>query len=72
MSGLFGNGMELEVQKPKVLERPFVIPKRTLMGPGPSNCSPRVLKAMSNQVLGHLHPETCQVNLNSFQLLNCN
>lgn len=31
-------------------------PERILMGPGPSNVHPRVLKAMSLPVLGHLDP----------------
>ncbi|XP_043281767.1 alanine--glyoxylate aminotransferase [Venturia canescens] len=57
-------GMEetkLRVEPPSALSRPLKIPERSLMGPGPSNCSPRVLRALSNQVLGHLHPETCQL-----------
>lgn len=32
-------------------------PKRILMGPGPSNCHPSVLKAMSEPLVGHLDPE---------------
>ncbi|MGM0590608.1 MAG: pyridoxal-phosphate-dependent aminotransferase family protein [Halobacteriota archaeon] len=31
-------------------------PDRTLMGPGPSDTHPRVLRAMSSQVVGHLDP----------------
>lgn len=31
------------------------------MGPGPANCSPRVLNAMSQPLLGHLHPDFCQI-----------
>ncbi len=34
----------------------FLPPKRTLMGPGPSNIDPRVLSAMSLPVIGHLDP----------------
>ena len=34
----------------------FSPPKRTLMGPGPSNINPRVLSAMSMPVIGHLDP----------------
>lgn len=34
------------------------IPTKTLMGPGPSNLPKRVREAMSNQLLGHMHPET--------------
>ncbi len=32
-------------------------PLRTLMGPGPSNVHPRVLRAMAAPVIGHLDPE---------------
>lgn len=34
----------------------FQPPARTLMGPGPSNVSPRVLEAMSRPTIGHLDP----------------
>ena len=32
-------------------------PARILLGPGPSNVHPRVMKAMLSPVLGHLDPE---------------
>jgi alanine-glyoxylate transaminase/serine-glyoxylate transaminase/serine-pyruvate transaminase len=32
-------------------------PARILMGPGPSNCDPSVLEAMTRPLLGHLDPE---------------
>src|SRR5512140_1389542 len=35
---------------------PFEPPRRTLMGPGPSDVHPRVLAAMSRPTLGHLDP----------------
>ena len=35
----------------------FNPPKRILMGPGPSDVHPRVLKAMSHPLIGHLDPE---------------
>jgi alanine-glyoxylate transaminase / serine-glyoxylate transaminase / serine-pyruvate transaminase len=35
----------------------FIAPKRILMGPGPSNVSPRVLEAMARPTIGHLDPE---------------
>jgi len=35
----------------------FLPSKRTLMGPGPSDVSPRILKAMASPTLGHLDPE---------------
>ena len=35
----------------------FHPPQRTLMGPGPSDVSPRVLAAMARPTIGHLDPE---------------
>ncbi len=35
----------------------FYPPQRTLMGPGPSDVSPRVLAALSRPTIGHLDPE---------------
>lgn len=35
----------------------FIPPKRTLMGPGPSDVHARVLEAMARPTLGHLDPE---------------
>ncbi|UCC81445.1 MAG: alanine--glyoxylate aminotransferase family protein [Gemmatimonadota bacterium] len=35
---------------------PFEPPRRFLMGPGPSNVSPRVLLAMARPTIGHLDP----------------
>lgn len=34
----------------------FIPPQRTLMGPGPSDVSPRVLNALSRPTVGHLDP----------------
>ncbi|XP_055920417.1 alanine--glyoxylate aminotransferase [Eupeodes corollae] len=51
----------MEIQPPLVLKRQLLVPNKTLMGPGPSNCSQRVLDAMANPVLGHLHPECLQI-----------
>src|SRR6267142_7178559 len=34
----------------------FVAPPRLLMGPGPSDVAPSVLKAMSQSLVGHLDP----------------
>ncbi|MFQ5902172.1 MAG: pyridoxal-phosphate-dependent aminotransferase family protein [Candidatus Binatia bacterium] len=36
---------------------PLDLPHRILLGPGPSNVHPRVLKALSAPVVGHLDPE---------------
>ena len=35
---------------------PLEVPNRLLLGPGPSNAHPTVLKAMSTRPLGHLDP----------------
>ncbi|XP_012251450.2 alanine--glyoxylate aminotransferase [Athalia rosae] len=48
-------------EPPKSLLSPLVVPEKTLMAPGPSNSSTRVLNAMKNQILGHLHPEICEM-----------
>ena len=37
--------------------RPLVVPQRLLLGAGPSNCHPRVLKASSHQMLSVVCPE---------------
>ena len=34
----------------------FLPPERTLMGPGPSDVSPRILNAMARPTIGHLDP----------------
>jgi alanine-glyoxylate transaminase/serine-glyoxylate transaminase/serine-pyruvate transaminase len=48
-----------------VLQRPDVgeltPPNRTLMGPGPSDVDPRVLRAMSTPLVGHLDPSFIDV-----------
>ncbi|MDY6779067.1 MAG: alanine--glyoxylate aminotransferase family protein, partial [Halobacteria archaeon] len=36
-------------------------PDRVLMGPGPSNVHPRVLRAMNTPVVGHLDPSFIEV-----------
>ncbi|MEK6234158.1 MAG: aminotransferase class V-fold PLP-dependent enzyme, partial [Planctomycetales bacterium] len=40
---------------------PITPPVRTLMGPGPSDVHPRVLRAMSANTLGHLDPAYLQI-----------
>ncbi|XP_011640995.1 serine--pyruvate aminotransferase, mitochondrial [Pogonomyrmex barbatus] len=46
---------------PEEILRPVSLPEKLLTGPGPSNCSDRVLRSLGQQVLGHLHPEICQL-----------
>ena len=43
------------------MTRSFYPPRRTLMGPGPSDVSPRVLGALARPTLGHLDPLFVQV-----------
>ncbi|CAA0120053.1 (S)-ureidoglycine--glyoxylate transaminase [BD1-7 clade bacterium] len=38
------------------MTRSFYPPQRTLMGPGPSDVSPRVLEALARPTIGHLDP----------------
>ena len=38
------------------MSQPFYPPQRTLMGPGPSDVSPRVLAAAARPTIGHLDP----------------
>ncbi len=44
-------------------------PERILMGPGPSNVHPRVLRAMSTPTIGHLDPVFLQIMDQTMQLL---
>ncbi|KAI8796018.1 serine--pyruvate aminotransferase [Biomphalaria glabrata] len=46
---------------PKCLLKPIDVPNKLLMGPGPSNCPPRVLAAGALPMLGHLHPEFTKI-----------
>ena len=39
------------------LSRVLAPPRRLLMGPGPSNVSPRVYRALGEGLVGHLDPE---------------
>lgn len=51
----------MDVEAPKALLKPLQLPQRILTGPGPSNCSQRVLQALHQQVLGYMHPEVFQL-----------
>lgn len=55
----------MNVAPPEALKKPLIVPYKTLMGPGPSNCSPRVLYAVGQSVLGHMHSEVFQVGEDS-------
>lgn len=54
---------QLLVAPPEVLRKPLSVPKRLLLGPGPSNLAPRVLATGSLQMIGHMHKEMYQVGL---------
>ncbi|XP_056420664.1 alanine--glyoxylate aminotransferase isoform X1 [Hyla sarda] len=43
------------------LLQPLNVPQRLMLGPGPSNVSPRVQAAGALQVIGHMHPEMFQI-----------
>ena len=46
---------EKSSSKPNI--KTFIPPKRTLLGPGPSDVPQRILDAMARPTLGHLDPE---------------
>lgn len=48
-------------EPPEVLRTKLQPPVKTLMGPGPTNCSERVLRSLQHQIIGHLQPEAYQV-----------
>ncbi|XP_062936863.1 alanine--glyoxylate aminotransferase [Cynocephalus volans] len=52
---------QLLVAPPEALLKPLSVPKRLLLGPGPSNLTPRVLAASGLQIIGHMHKEMFQV-----------
>jgi len=49
--------------------RELIPPNRTLLGPGPSNVDPRVLKAMSSPLVGHLDPYFLELMDETMELL---
>ena len=54
------------------METPYAelnLPVRTLLGPGPSNVHPRVLRAMATPVLGHLDPRFLELMDETMELL---
>lgn len=52
--------MSLKTGAPESLKAAIHVPNKLLMGPGPTNVSPRVAQACTLQ-LGHMHPETFKV-----------
>ncbi|KZC04788.1 PREDICTED: serine--pyruvate aminotransferase, mitochondrial [Dufourea novaeangliae] len=55
------NQLAVHKTPPSELLAKLRLPVKTLTGPGPTNCSKRVLQALQNQVLGNLHAEICQL-----------
>ncbi|CAL1287309.1 unnamed protein product [Larinioides sclopetarius] len=53
--------IECDVKPPPSLKPPLSVPNKLLMGPGPSNCPPKVLNAASMQMLGHLDEDFLQI-----------
>uniref|UniRef100_UPI00398EF097 alanine--glyoxylate and serine--pyruvate aminotransferase a isoform X1 n=2 Tax=Pristiophorus japonicus TaxID=55135 RepID=UPI00398EF097 len=52
---------ELTVPPPQALLQPLIVPKKLLLGPGPSNISSRVQEAGGKQMIGHMHTEMFQI-----------
>ena len=46
----------LPIKRPDMTIPEFTPPRRLLLGPGPSLVHPRVLRALSSPLLGHLDP----------------
>ncbi|XP_046744642.1 alanine--glyoxylate aminotransferase [Diprion similis] len=61
MTALTWLGNAVLPEPPKELLGPLGVPEKTLMAPGPSNASNRVRHALQHPLLGHLHPEMCQL-----------
>lgn len=59
---------QLLVPPPEALSKPLSVPKRLLLGPGPSNLAPRVLAAGSLRMIGHMQKEMFQVGLGGCSL----
>ncbi|XP_064418159.1 alanine--glyoxylate aminotransferase isoform X2 [Latimeria chalumnae] len=51
----------LTVPPPPALLQPLSVPNRLMLGPGPSNISPRVMSAGGRQLIGHMHKEMFQL-----------
>ena len=53
----------------RIQTAPLEVSPRLLLGPGPSNAHPRVLKALSTSQVGHLDPEFIQIMNENQELL---
>jgi hypothetical protein len=61
MGSVKNGGDNLDIPPPTALKGPLNVPEKLLMGPGPSNCYPKVLQATALPTLGHMHTEFFQV-----------
>ncbi|OWF46714.1 Serine--pyruvate aminotransferase, mitochondrial [Mizuhopecten yessoensis] len=61
LTWILGAKMSSLSPPPESLFHPMDIPRKLLMGPGPSNCPPRILNAGALPALGHLHPEFTKI-----------
>ncbi|XP_051010331.1 alanine--glyoxylate aminotransferase [Acomys russatus] len=55
------SSLQLLVPPPEALRKPLSVPKRLLLGPGPSNLTPRVLAAGGLRIIGHMQKEMLQI-----------
>lgn len=49
------------VEAPEALKTPLKIREKILLGPGPSNPHPAIYDAMSQPILGYIHPDFLKV-----------
>uniref|UniRef100_A0AAY4E4S6 Alanine--glyoxylate aminotransferase n=1 Tax=Denticeps clupeoides TaxID=299321 RepID=A0AAY4E4S6_9TELE len=55
------NMASLPIPPPACLLKPYAVPYRYMLGPGPSNVPPRILAAGAQSMLGHMHAETLEI-----------
>ncbi|XP_067008151.1 alanine--glyoxylate aminotransferase isoform X2 [Anabrus simplex] len=53
--------MKVEIAKPSSFLKPLYVPQYTMLGPGPTNCHPRVMHAMSLPMISPIHDEAYQL-----------
>lgn len=54
---------DYDVAVPDVMLKSMFVREKRLLGAGPSNLPDTVRSALSLPVMGHLHPETLQVDI---------
>lgn len=58
----------VEIPVPDCLTKPMFVREKRLLGAGPSNPPNNVLKALSQPMMGHLHPETLKVSFAEYTI----